>query len=672
MDKNRENNVNKDFQRKSQKVYKNNTSNYTENDFEFLSQLNQMFGNAMSAKGLNVLDPFFANFAHYNKMGMRGNADIPRVTRTYVFFTRPELNFSYENLQAVPFFKWLYSTKVGKMIMGALTDPEYFINCPSVMSGNGANISNEVLFTILNNFRDTMFKFQRDQAKAFKDDTWLSLYNEESSTIDAGKWEAKNSQLFSKDNKTSNKKTQTEDYIENEEEASNVASLNFANLYQQIDIDRIFNDVNDVQTNLKDLETQYKSQIDKLFQDWKAFSSVKTGVQTDYFDKIGIYQGKSIFKALDGIGPGFFSNKIYTTPFIPLLQNCCTQCTGAKDFNLESYQYEEDEFGMSQKVATGMDELWGPGTLSTNFEDIANSPVALMIMTWVMYIHYVSRGYITTTREHVVERILDYTCSIYVFVVGEDGRHIERWGKYTGCYPTTFPFAQQLEHNSTIDQDVLHKFSVSWNYNRYEPMDPNVLTDFNFLSESEWLSKLVRPFWEDLYNRVKSTDGIEEIMETFTDISKADNPVQQSMLKSLRKNNLLWKSVGEEERGISGKIPTTLIEGEHKGDQINMINNYWGGYPYINKGTELIWVLPQFGKNEGTLKFSKLSNSSSGSESGVGTLKSLSKNDMNERGRQAGEDISNALYTARSKFDEDKIPADISEEKDAYLVGSAQ
>ena len=68
--------------------------NFSESDLSLLRHMNKLYGNAMSAKGLNLLDPVEANMFHYNKMGMRGETDYPRVSRSYVFFTRPELNFS--------------------------------------------------------------------------------------------------------------------------------------------------------------------------------------------------------------------------------------------------------------------------------------------------------------------------------------------------------------------------------------------------------------------------------------------------------------------------------------------------------------------------------------------------------------------------------------------------
>ena len=160
------------FQRDSNKVFKNNTDNYTDNDKQFLRQMNQLYGNALSAKGLNLMDPIYANMFHYNKMGMRGNVDYPRVSRTQVFFTRPELNFSFENINSIPFFKWLYSKRIGKMIMASLTDPEYFIYGPSALNSlSTADLA--TIETIMREYNDVMLNSERQilsDDPAFGDD----------------------------------------------------------------------------------------------------------------------------------------------------------------------------------------------------------------------------------------------------------------------------------------------------------------------------------------------------------------------------------------------------------------------------------------------------------------------------------------------------------------------
>ena len=656
MNKQQLNELKTQFQQDSRKTFKNNTDTYTKNDFQFLNELNKMFGNAMSAKGLNVLDPLFANFFHYNKLGMRGNVDYPRVTRTYVFFTRPELNFSYENINAVPFFKWLYSKKIGKMIMAALTDPEYFVNAPAALE-DPSNQDTDKLFQIMNEFKSLMDQLNKVEAEATGDPDFASLMGADEDNVDQEekemeeyyaqvygldartdpnnasaikaaeeqkKWAATQQQASinksrAEKQKASYLKTKTTDssaantidnidYSQDDPEATaEIEAMNCDDQMYMMDVDALLTQYSDDEHRFqkKMRQLKYDEKLKKLYSDYrKMVSRDDPDGLRDTLNSYHLHQAKHIMDALGG-NSDLYSSTHYTTPFIPLLQNCCTQCTGAKDFNLAEFTYEEDEFGMSQKVPTGMDDLWGPGTLSTNFEDIAYGPVALMMMVWVLYIHYVSRGYITTTRSHVTERILDYTCSIYVFVVGDDGRKIERWGKYTGCYPTTYPMAQQLEHNTAVDHEMLHKFSISWQYNRYEPMDPNVFTDFNFISETEWLAKLKPTFWEQLYAR--RDPNRKSSMGGFIDLSKKHpSDVDKTLWKTLNRPSSLWDPVYQKERGISGRIPATLISPNNPSDQINAMNNYWGGYPYINRGNELIWVLPQFGNDQGVSKYGKV------------------------------------------------------------------
>jgi hypothetical protein len=707
------------FINKSNKVYKNNVEgkDYTVNDFNFLEGLNKMYGMAMSAKGLNVLDPIAANMLHYNKMGMRGNADYPRVSRTYCFFTRPELNFSYENIVAVPFFQWLYSKKIGKLIMASLTDPEYFINAPAILNNdNNGKISEKDIIDAMNSYHNAMRRMQKDQAKvvnaggpyaalwddfdaetsnAYDPTTDQYIANESDymyherirlasieqgrsyasvkAEFDVARRKAKENQKWtgvntntstashsgggggtsfdnsSSNTKKKNKKTEKQKKTD-EEKNEELENMNFGYMQDMDAIENIIGNSGFERTKLEQYYQQGDSaakeveRLQKHFYDMMALHADPNAFREDSLRALlnnnGCYQAKKIFNTADNTTtyyPGFN----FTSPFIPLLGNTCVQCSGARDLNLESYQYEEDEYGMSQKVATGMDELWGPGTLSTNFEDIAYSPVSLLFMAWVMYIHYVSRGYIHTTRDHVLERILDYTCSIYIFVIGEDGRRIERWGKFTGCYPTTFPLTQQLEHNANPDPEMLHKLTISWQYNRFEPMDPQIFTDFNFLSESEWLVKLQSPFWENLYSRHDTKKSA--ILQTFKDISDYDNYDNQKFWKNLNRNPDLWTQISAANRGMSGKIPMTLIHSIDPSSQINALNNYWGGYPYINKGTDLIWVLPQYGSETGVIKYGKVGTNqypqSDLTRTGDGTKTANAKLKPDQNGSIRGSDI---------------------------------
>ena len=545
-----------DFQRESQKIFKNNVNEYNANDISFLRRLNNLYGDALNAKGLNVADPFEANMFHYNKLGFKGNIDHPRVTKTYVFFTRPELNFSFENISSVPFFKWLYAQDIGKMIMASLTDPEYFINAPTAF--NAANFNGKQFEEALTNFKDAMKDSEKNMADTSRPP--------QSDTDDGYAKYGLNS-------------SNGQDFSGLTDDADDVANL------QAINLDSIGMDENALQILAKNsdaLQTQYTNfynSASKAIATSLAYANGRdeNGTNNKYIQTL---RDNNLFQAKTSIFGG--DDYLNTTPFIPLLSNIVTSLDGARDFNLDLYNYEEDDHGTSLSVATGMDTVWKEGDFTTSIEDIIYSPGSLLFMTWLLYIHYVSRGYIMPTREHITERILDYTCSAYVFVIGEDGRRIERFGKFTGCFPTSFPLSQQLIHNNQIDPDMLHKFSVSWHFNRYTPMDPQIFTDFNFVSQTEWLIKLKDPLWENLYTRGSEKTLGSKIYDTSSTTDK------QIIEKAFNRPSGLWDLV--KKPGMSGKLPPSLYPDSRRP------NNFWGGYPFIYKGREFLWVQPSYTK----------------------------------------------------------------------------
>lgn len=592
--------INSNFQTEFNKINKNsNARNFSTNDMNFLKEMNKLYGNAMSAKGLNLIDPIAANFFHYNKMSMRGNTDYPRVTRTHVFFTRPELNFSYENINSIPFFQWLYSKRIGKMIMTALTDPNYFINAPSMLNTSGVDKKEilEIYAKLAQQKAEYDYKLaQAEKEKEFAN--WMQKAN--SGTFDTavaappsnpnvGGYQTaineRNKAMGVTGGSSSSSSTQSNEEIESKFEADLESTINLDELTDSDAMQLFSTDFKQVKAVFNQFDNVYAQHIERI----NAYNSKIDKGSGQRLSDLGLKYAATWMNDEDNRTENFR----YTTPFIPLLGNTCVSVDGAKDANMNTHTYEEDKFSSNMTVPTGFDEMWSSGSLSTSFEDLAYSPVALMMMCWLFYIHYVSRGYICTTKDHIQARVLDYTCSIYVFVLGDDGRRIERWAKYTGCYPTNFPFSQQILHNIAAEPDMLQKFSINWNFNRYEPMNPEVFTDFNFLSESEWLCKLKPAFWENSYvgTAYKERDMIST---SFINNTKL-NGMEEFTARSLNRPEALWDVIQPELRGMSGMIPPSIVESDYDGK----VTNYWGGYPYIVNGTDLIWVTPEMSPKNG-------------------------------------------------------------------------
>ena len=168
--------------------------------------------------------------------------------------------------------------------------------------------------------------------------------------------------------------------------------------------------------------------------------------------------------------------------FIPIVTNCCKETSNAKDMILETEETEGDYAGNKLVYGSGMDESLGPGEITLTFDDLYGSPIMNLMIIWVYYIHYVTKGIISPELEYIRNRIIDYTCSIYVFMLDTDQRTIVRWVKYTGCFPKTIPFGQIL-HTSDVKIEQLSQIQIPFQYNFASPMDPTVLAEFNMISE---------------------------------------------------------------------------------------------------------------------------------------------------------------------------------------------
>ena len=182
---------------------------------------------------------------------------------------------------------------------------------------------------------------------------------------------------------------------------------------------------------------------------------------------------------LESIGASF---PIEKTPFIPVLSNLCTESSGGKDVILETEQTDQNFSGNHLVYGSGINESRGPGEITLTFDDIYGSPVFYIILMWVYYIHYVAKGICNPEREYIVNRIIDYTCSIYVFTLDTDQRTIIRATRYTGAFPKMIPFAN-IMHSKEIDIQALSKLSIPFQYNHACPMDPILFREFNMIAE---------------------------------------------------------------------------------------------------------------------------------------------------------------------------------------------
>lgn len=174
--------------------------------------------------------------------------------------------------------------------------------------------------------------------------------------------------------------------------------------------------------------------------------------------------------------------KLVHSPFIPLLSNTCTESSGTKDLIIESYDTQGDYSGTKTTYARGSDETQTVSDISLSFGDVFSGPVSLLFFLWMTYIHDVGKGLVKAHPHHIFERVIDYTSSIYIFMLGPDQKTIVRFVKYTGCYPTSLSLGA-VQHTKDLTSESLRNVSVTMRYNRMEYMNPKILGDFNTISD---------------------------------------------------------------------------------------------------------------------------------------------------------------------------------------------
>ena len=81
-----------------------------ESDEQYYKELYSLYANVLNADGRNLLDPYSGYMTHFNKL-QRLNIDPPYIGKTYVFITRPDLNFwrnptGIQNVETVDLFQY--------------------------------------------------------------------------------------------------------------------------------------------------------------------------------------------------------------------------------------------------------------------------------------------------------------------------------------------------------------------------------------------------------------------------------------------------------------------------------------------------------------------------------------------------------------------------------------
>lgn len=190
------------------------------------------------------------------------------------------------------------------------------------------------------------------------------------------------------------------------------------------------------------------------------------------------------------------------SPFIIPLTNSLMSISGFPDFILDTETTSGGFYGEDQAFVRGSEMNMKAIDIELTFRDIQGGIIAAIFILWTRYMALVARGNVVAYPEDIVDRRINYSCSIYRFVLDPSMRFITKWAKCTGCFPQSFPIGNFF--NIGEREHYLHaseQFSIPFKVNNFEAMDPMILREFN---------KVTLAFCPDLLSTSTTNAGVLE------------------------------------------------------------------------------------------------------------------------------------------------------------------
>lgn len=166
------------------------------------------------------------------------------------------------------------------------------------------------------------------------------------------------------------------------------------------------------------------------------------------------------------------------TNFLPLFTNQL-KSFDSQDITIDQTDAFETKQGFKYPIPTYTTSSEAMSTLSLSVYEDSNLDFTKMMTLWVKYIKNITDGTFNANPEMISQGALDYTSSIYYFVLAPDGRTLKYWCKYTGCWPTSIPYSAFKYQKKSAE---ITELDIQFVYTIKEDMDPRILEDFNRVS----------------------------------------------------------------------------------------------------------------------------------------------------------------------------------------------
>lgn len=173
------------------------------------------------------------------------------------------------------------------------------------------------------------------------------------------------------------------------------------------------------------------------------------------------------------------------------------------DEYIKTTEHGETFTGYKMQYGKHIIESRTAGTFSVNYEDNKHLEIYKCHKAWVEYISKVYRGELTTKREYITSKTLDYACSVYFIITAADNETVLFWTKYYGVFPTNIP--SSVTSWGKGDSMNVPEYSISYAYAYKEDFSPLTLAEFNMNSTGEL--KYVKNYSEDLGHSGQTMTG---------------------------------------------------------------------------------------------------------------------------------------------------------------------
>ena len=169
-------------------------------------------------------------------------------------------------------------------------------------------------------------------------------------------------------------------------------------------------------------------------------------------------------------------------PFFTPLCNGLKGISGWPDVNLVEETFAEDFHSGDFTYLKGWDGNNRTQELSLEFRDIQGSIILATFYYWCIYMALQAKGVVMAYQDDIWLQRLNYTVSIYRFIMDPSKSTILWWSKATGCFPKSVPVGAIFN----IDQGEVTissatNFSIPFVANDIKYNDPHILGDFNTL-----------------------------------------------------------------------------------------------------------------------------------------------------------------------------------------------